>query len=107
MSCAYRAAEEDKEFECSSPSKCTFLSEFVRICGSGERCVFDIVVRGDWYTVKILHMVVEAHMILTIWRLTPAGSSVKYHSGFAWNHLLTQFNLLKDKKWEYELSSAR
>ena len=96
MSCAYRAAEEDKEFECSSPSvKCTisFLSEFVE----GGDVFVDIVVRGDWYTVKILHMVVEAHMILTIWRLTPAGSSVKYHSGFAWNHLLTQFNLLKDK----------
>ncbi len=88
----------------------TFLSEFVTICQNlwKWRCVLnDIVVRGDWYTVKILHMVVEAHMILTIWRLTPAGSSVKYNSGFAWNHLLTQFNLLKDKKWEYELSSAR
>lgn len=57
----------------------------------------DIVVRGDWFTVKILFMVVEAHMILTVLRLTPAGSLVTNHPGIVWNHFVTQFNLLKDK----------
>lgn len=46
---------------------------------------------------KYFCMVVEAHMILTVWRLTPACSFVTNHSGIVWNHLVTQFNLLKDK----------